>query len=160
MATNRQVIGIENITGKVVWIVNSEDLQCGRESRTVQRHYFENFYEVIAVESFHETAYEGFIDTLLISNHVVDKVINQAFIETKNPPATTDVYVKPGEYHVNLFSEDHDKNLFSEDCKEAFTPTGKRVRDLFEGRDYKVFTNDLVISRPAYQSHRPSKELA
>ena len=42
----------------------------------MQRHYFENFYEVIAVESFHKTAYEGFIDTLLISNHVVDKVIN------------------------------------------------------------------------------------
>jgi hypothetical protein len=126
----------------------------------VQRHYFENFYEVIAVENFHETAYEGFIDTLLISNHVVDKVINQAFIETKNPPATTDVYVKPGEYHVNLFSEDHDKNLFSDDCKEAFITTRKRVWDLFEGRAYKVFTNDLVISRPAYQSHRPSKEPA
>ena len=97
------VIGVENITGKVVWIVNlfseeqyhhiqQEDLQCVIECRqTVQRHYFKNL---------HETIYEGFIDALLISNHVVNKVIIQTLIETKNLPATTEVYVKPGEYHV------------------------------------------------------------
>ena len=109
------------------------------------------------------------IDSFLISNHVVNKVIDKTFVETKNPSATTDVYVKPGEYHVNffsqdhddnLFSEDHDKNLFGEDCKESVITTGRCVQDLFEGRDHKVFANSLVISRPNYQWNHPRTEVA
>ena len=34
---------------------------------TVHRQTFENFQEVIVVESFIETAYKGFIDALLLS---------------------------------------------------------------------------------------------
>jgi hypothetical protein len=30
-------------------------------------------------------------------------------------PATTDVFIQPGKYHKNLFSENYDDNLFSED---------------------------------------------
>ena len=30
-------------------------------------------------------------------------------------PATTDMYVKPGKQHKNLFSEDYDENLFSKE---------------------------------------------
>ena len=36
--------------------------------------------------------------------------------------------------------------------------TRKCVWDLFEGRAYKVFSNDLGISRPANRSYRPSKD--
>ena len=40
---------------------------------------------------------------------------------------------------MNLLSEDRDKSLFSKECKEAFTITGKCTQDLFEGRAYKIF---------------------
>ena len=71
---------------------------------TTQRHDFGNFYEFDVVGAYMRLLTKRLIDVFPISNHVVNKVNNQTFIETKNPPATTDVYVKPGEYHVNLFS--------------------------------------------------------
>ena len=61
-----------------------------------------------------------------------------------------------GEHHVNLFSEECDENLISEEYKEVPAITGKSTQNLFEERPDETFPTDPVINRHSDQSYCPS----
>ena len=50
-----------------------------------------------------------------------------SLVTTQDDPETTDVFIHPGSYYENLFSEDGDGNLFSGDNETAEASTmGRR----------------------------------